>query len=826
MSETLPGAPTPVTPTRSDSLALPPSFATPIVDRYSRWRNGTHSPSLDIRGARSSYRKLESLVLPGLKAQGDSGDGEMCRSTKRSSSRNTAKGPKVLKRSLTRNNPSQSDEEEALIPSPTVDDEWVDGLTSCLTPAVIRHPTASICFATYDAGTATGDRSENNAFGFQKLSLHQELYRRKRIVVESKENETSTWRFVPNARWEQGVDGEGEWPRVVEFCGQYATLAQDEWDLFKLDKEYECLVRRPPFLTKIVKRPPQSPAPGPSMTSNPPLSNMQPPSTPTPNPKRRISGSVLSRRCSGSNSLGQRKKARPFIDGYSSSSESDTVREDDAEEDEVSEMVVDEDSSSRHYKISERLRKVRANKDEARRKRREATKARLERSGQFYNEEEDMMSWSECPPLEELQTPPSQPQPGSSPFAKRKVECFSDDGNDPFERSTDDENPRFKVYEWSGHSKRTRTVSPSVCRRSAEAKRMKRIQIRQTEKDRRKEARSKEMFDRVMQGIYEDAAKSFPLPGINADAPSTSMQPQFFPYQTPSESSGGHTNAESAQSQHHPPENDEAPSSAGTETFPSSSQSTFYQSRSEQSSQETLVDREENARRAAIEESRRKIAELERDRPLWEEQARKRAAEEAEEKARAEAARKARAAKQTADAERIRVEKDASRRKAEEEQRAKETESVELREKRRRVKDAADREARVLLTRHWDSSVALDRYLKLSEAFDALRFSDGDVIVFETVPWPVLMRPGTYAVEDVDWTSVEAFFLRIRPFLSTSDYQRLVEKSHKRFHPDRWRSRRVLHCIEDEEEKECLEAAAITVSQALTPIWQDVTGRH
>ncbi|OCB88717.1 hypothetical protein A7U60_g4098 [Sanghuangporus baumii] len=824
MSETLPRALTPVTPKRSDSLALPPSFAIPIVDRYSRWRNGTHSPSLDTRGARSSHRKLENLVLPGLKVQGDAGDGETRRSTKRRSNRSAANGPQALKRSLTLNNPSQSDEEETLIPSPTVDDEGVDDWTSYSNPAALRHPAASICFAAYDAGTATGVRAENNAFGFQKLSLNQELYRQKRIVLEYKENEMSTWRFVPNARWEQGVDGEGEWPRVVEFCGQYATLMQDEWDLLKLDKEYECLVRRPPFLTKIVKRPPQSPAPGSSMTSNPPLSNTQPPSTPTPNPKRRISGSVLSRRCSGSNSVGQRKKARPFIDECSSSSESDTIREDDAEEDEVSEMVVDEDSSSRHYKISERLRKVRANKDEARRKRREATKARLERSGQFYNEEEDMMSWSECPPPEEVQTSPRQPQPGSSPFAKRKVECFSDDGNGPFERSTDDENPRFKVYEWSGYSKRTRTVSPSVCRRTAEAKRMKRIQIRQAEKDRRKEARSKEMFDRVMQAIYEDAAKSFPLP--DADAPSTSMQPQFFPYQAPSESCGGHTNAESAHSQHHPPENDEAPSSAGTETFPSSSQSTFYQSRSEQSSQETLVDREGNARRVAIEESRRKIAELERDRPLWEEQARKRAAEEAEEKARAEAARKARAAKQTADAERIRVEEDASRRKAEEEQGAKETKFAELREKRRRVKDAADREVRVLMTRHWDSSVALDRYLKLSEAFEALRFSDGDVIVFETVPWPVLMRPGTYAVEDIDWTSVEAFFLRIRPFLSTSDYQKLVEKSHKRFHPDRWRSRRVLHCIEDEEERECLEAAAITVSQALTPIWQDVTGRH
>ena len=88
------------------------------------------------------------------------------------------------------------------------------------------------------------------------------------------------------------------------------------------------------------------------------------------------------------------------------------------------------------------------------------------------------------------------------------------------------------------------------------------------------------------------------------------------------------------------------------------------------------------------------------------------------------------------------------------------------------------------------------------------------------------MRPGTFAVEDIDWTAVETFFRRVRSLLTTPDYQKLVEKSHRRFHPDRWHSRRVLQSVQNEEEKECLEAAAITVSQALTPIWQDVTGRR
>ena len=83
---------------------------------------------------------------------------------------------------------------------------------------ILRRPGGGIYFSAYDPGTATGEQSEAT-FGFQKLSLSQELYRQRRIVVEYRENEPATWRFVPRARCEEGIDGEGEWPRVVEFCG-------------------------------------------------------------------------------------------------------------------------------------------------------------------------------------------------------------------------------------------------------------------------------------------------------------------------------------------------------------------------------------------------------------------------------------------------------------------------------------------------------------------------------------------------------------------------------------------------------------------------------
>lgn len=125
----------------------------------------------------------------------------------------------------------------------------------------------------------------------------------------------------------------------------------------------------------------------------------------------------------------------------------------------------------------------------------------------------------------------------------------------------------------------------------------------------------------------------------------------------------------------------------------------------------------------------------------------------------------------------------------------------------------------------WTTARALVRYRALSEKFDHADFHGGAALVFGSVPWPVLYRPGTFGVEDIDWESVEAFFEQVRKTLSMAEYKTLVERSHKRFHPDRWRARKVLRSIADEEEKECLEIAANAVAQALSPLWQQATGR-
>jgi len=98
-------------------------------------------------------------------------------------------------------------------------------------------------------------------------------------------------------------------------------------------------------------------------------------------------------------------------------------------------------------------------------------------------------------------------------------------------------------------------------------------------------------------------------------------------------------------------------------------------------------------------------------------------------------------------------------------------------------------------------------------------------LTMEAVPWPVLTPPARFSVADVDWGAVEKFFSGVKEFMGKQDYKTFVEKSHRRFHPDRWRGRSLLKTVLDEMEKNNMEVAANTVAQALTPIWRGVTGR-
>ncbi|KAI0743573.1 hypothetical protein C8Q80DRAFT_1106514 [Daedaleopsis nitida] len=222
-----------------------------------------------------------------------------------------------------------------------------------------------------------------------------------------------------------------------------------------------------------------------------------------------------------------------------------------------------------------------------------------------------------------------------------------------------------------------------------------------------------------------------------------------------------------------------------------------------------------------IEESRRKLAELERDRPLWEEEAKKRARQEQLEKEarrlRKEEAR-LRAAEAAAQEEQQRMRAEAAAAETERKAQAEKARRQHEREQRRRKE--RERWSYGL----WTNTRAIERYKALADEFDAAKFTQENPVDFESVPWPVLESPVTLRLEDIDWSAVEAFFEAAKKYMRTQDYKAFVEKSHKRFHPDRWRARGILKSVEDDDLRGCLEVAATTVAQALTPIWRTMRG--
>lgn len=80
---------------------------------------------------------------------------------------------------------------------------------------LLRQPTSKISFAFFDPRAA----SSFSEVDIKKLSLNETLYRAKRVVIESSANGDNFWRFVPKAKWEDGVLDEGQWPRIIMLCG-------------------------------------------------------------------------------------------------------------------------------------------------------------------------------------------------------------------------------------------------------------------------------------------------------------------------------------------------------------------------------------------------------------------------------------------------------------------------------------------------------------------------------------------------------------------------------------------------------------------------------
>ncbi|KAJ6555120.1 hypothetical protein DFH09DRAFT_856725, partial [Mycena vulgaris] len=75
--------------------------------------------------------------------------------------------------------------------------------------------------------------------------------------------------------------------------------------------------------------------------------------------------------------------------------------------------------------------------------------------------------------------------------------------------------------------------------------------------------------------------------------------------------------------------------------------------------------------------------------------------------------------------------------------------------------------------------------------FDRIKFSEAQPLTFRVIPWPVLTDPLDLDVEQIDWDAVEAFFARAKAQMAANvaEYNGLVERVHRMFHPDKWKAR-------------------------------------
>ncbi|TFK25738.1 hypothetical protein FA15DRAFT_755645 [Coprinopsis marcescibilis] len=562
---------------------------------------------------------------------------------------------------------------------------------------ILREPGSRLLFASYDALTAGGQGAN---LDFRKLSLDEESYKPRRVVIEISQAGACSWRFVPKAQLEEGVPDEGRWPRVIDICGRLANCSQEQWDIYKLDPCYRCVVKNYPSLSSIDRK------------------EFQQQRAPSPLRKRPYSNT-------STGSATPDKGPAPKKVHYEASvtMRSVTSDEGDTEEDEVEEMILDENYPRRRTPTAKRPRplssKSTANHP-AQNNKPVSQAAPLRPDTTFYHQSRQAQSM-----------PPENHK--RKDFDSMDISYTRLDGRE-------NERPvkRFNIDTNAEETKRSIKERHAKRRAKDEAKRKR----WEEEAQARRLHREQMLFNAAMADVPR-------VPKANGNIPT----------------------------------------------------------------QTTSMDA---ARAAAIEESRRKLAELEADKPIWDAAARARMAQEKEEE---DERRRKKETQRRVEEDRLKMERERQRLQHLEEEQRKRQEVLQQKEKMTR-----DREAR---RARWDSGKwthrrAIERFMENSDYFEMTRFSADIPLYTEDVPWPTLLHPSAFSLEDVDWASVEEFFDVLKTHLRTQEYISVVEKSHRRFHPDRWRSRNLFKAVLDSAERNCMEVSSTTVSQALTPIWQKV----
>ncbi|ESK92530.1 hypothetical protein Moror_4406 [Moniliophthora roreri MCA 2997] len=143
-------------------------------------------------------------------------------------------------------------------------------------------------------------------------------------------------------------------------------------------------------------------------------------------------------------------------------------------------------------------------------------------------------------------------------------------------------------------------------------------------------------------------------------------------------------------------------------------------------------------------------------------------------------------------------------------------------------KRCRERDMRLWGTGEWNCKRALERFKVLLSEFETITFTEDQPLTATTVPWPVLSDPfemdfddGGKTLENLEWSMVEAFFKDVGRLVDIAEYWSLVERTHRVFHPDRWRARRLLETVLDDDIRDWLETKGNMVSQAVTPLWKE-----
>ncbi|KAI0049855.1 hypothetical protein FA95DRAFT_1677189 [Auriscalpium vulgare] len=630
---------------------------------------------------------------------------------------------------------------------------------------ILRHPDASLSFASFDPLTASfADQGKPSAAAA----------RPKRIVVETLPSGHSTWRFVPKAKFAEGLDDEGDWPRIVLIDSTQYLLDQDQWDIHKIDPAYECVVHPHPAHPTIVRKPDSSASSAPTSPS-------------------RVGSQKRPRRSDEYSAGPSTKKSRPII-----------VVDDDGPADseaEIVEMMVDPQTPKATAPPTQLPERRKTNRPRSTHNQRP-----LAPSNSFNN--------NAPPPAREPSAQFSQPSQSSSrsqhssppPMAfKRKVSSpeLTPESTAPAEG--------FKP------SKRARTQSPPRAAQHAKSReRTMRHKSKLQELIKEQYRASEEKFQQFERALFGSIPEEQHAP-TNPTASET--KPDI-----PAEAE--HAQPAPAEDQPHEDPNP-TPTPTSNEQAPPNPHQQAPPTANEYSDSDSEDDGGESAHDALLAESRAKLAELERDRPLWETQ---RHARERRERQEREAERARRQQKLWAEEQR-RVQEAreafARRQRAEQAQRER-FHQDRLRAERERIEREQAERGRAQARQQrfgmgaWTPQRALERYTTLCTAFDTGKYAAGSApLTFDAVPWPVLRAPGTFGAEDIDWSAVEGFFVGVRVHMREQDYRALVEKSHRRFHPDRWSARGLLKAVGDEAERGGIEVAANTVAQALTPLWRE-----